>query len=88
MRWSSAGVSDREGQIVLDAKEVFFPSQRDKSALYILHNRRGIGAIQEVAREDLGKGAITVVLKPVCRVHGAIDTPAWPLSGCPCEGRA
>lgn len=86
MRWPSAGVSDREGVIALDAKDVFFPSQRDRSALYILHNRRGIGAIQEVTREDIAKGSITVVLKPVCRVHGTLDSTGLASMGMPLRG--
>ncbi|MEN6332904.1 MAG: M56 family metallopeptidase, partial [Phycisphaerales bacterium] len=86
MRWSSAGASDREGQLVLDAKEVFFPSQRDRSALYILQKRREIGAVQEVARKGLGKGPTTVVLKPVCRVHGTIDSAGLAAIGMPLRG--
>ena len=70
-RSASAGVSDPNGWIVLNATGVFV-SNRGKEMLYILHENRGIGAIHEVARETPAGHFPAVVLTPVCRVHGTL----------------
>lgn len=73
--------SDSEGRIALEATP-FFGTTRDENIVYILHTQQGIGTIQEVRREDVNK-TVTVALKPLCRVHGAVDSARLAAMGMP-----
>ena len=43
------GISDGDGLVILDAKNSF-PESQNKTAVYILHEGRGIGAVREITR--------------------------------------
>lgn len=77
----SAQESDSNGQVALEASP-FFGTMLNESIVYILHTQQGIGAIQEVRREDVNK-TVTVALKPLCRVHGVVDSTGLAAMGMP-----
>ena len=81
LEWLPEGISDETGQITLDAKQLF-PGPRDKAALYILHEGRGIGAVHRIIRGGSRDG-LPVMLKPVCRVHGTLDSTGLAAVGMP-----
>jgi hypothetical protein len=54
-------------------------------AIYALHEERRIGAVREIAREDLGE-TLSLVLKPVCHVHGTCDSAGLAVLGMPLRG--
>jgi beta-lactamase regulating signal transducer with metallopeptidase domain len=82
LEWLGGGTAGEQGLVTLEAKDVF-RGERDKVALYILHEGRGIGAIHETARVDRDDKLPVVVLKPVCRVHGTLDSAGLAAIGMP-----
>ncbi len=86
LEWPLASTSDENGQVAIETKALFWsPAQQDEtstSTVYALHEKRGIGAVQEIARADSGK-VRTIVLRPVCRVHGMVRSTALEAKGIP-----
>ncbi len=68
--------SDEDGHVVLARLP------RDTIAVYALHEERGIGAFREIARENIGEMQ-SMVLKPVCRLHGTCDSAGLAAIGIP-----
>ncbi|MGE5296637.1 MAG: M56 family metallopeptidase, partial [Solirubrobacterales bacterium] len=66
------GLSDTDGLVTLEAGGVFSNSA-GRAAVYVLHSKRGIGAIQRITREAVNQ-TLTVSLKPVCWVHGVFES--------------
>ena len=73
--------SDADGQVALKATS-FILARGNTNLIYILQTQQGIGAIQEVQREDVNR-SLTVTLKPVRRVHGVIDSVGLTAMGMP-----
>jgi thiol-disulfide isomerase/thioredoxin len=80
--------SGADGRLTLPAARVFVPPFRfaeDASApLYVLHEPRGLAAIDEVRRSEFGRPGDAVReirLLPACRVNGTVTSVGLPDSG-------
>ncbi len=67
--WYAGSSSDANGQVILSAEELF--RFQDETAVYILHEDRWIGGVQEIDRSDANRPPYTM-LHPVCRVRGTL----------------
>jgi len=82
LSWSLRGssqphVSSEWGEIELVREKLFLPSWPPdrKTALYVLHEDRQIGAVCVISRDD-SRGEIPLALEPVCHVHGRLSSEA------------
>ncbi len=80
LSWSLRGssqphVSSEWGEIELVREKLFLPSWPPdrKTALYVLHEDRQIGAVCVISRDD-SRGEIPLALEPVCHVHGRLSS--------------
>jgi len=75
LRSREHNISNEWGEITLTREKLFSPSWSAdrKLALYVLHEDRRIGATCMISRNGEREG-IELILEPVCRVHGKLDS--------------
>jgi beta-lactamase regulating signal transducer with metallopeptidase domain len=75
-------LSDENGQVVLDTERYLPGRAAMKGVIYILHEQRNLGAILGFSRGD-AEVRLPVVLQPVCRVHGTVESAGLAALGMP-----